>query len=200
MPATSAPYGFRAVRHPSGLVRSNPYAIATGYAANIFKGDPVKLVTASGTISLATTDGARASSTAADLIGIFAGVEYTDANGKRVVSSFWPTGTTATNIVAWVWDDPATVFEVQGNGTAYVQADIGDQVDSVLTNGTGSAGGSTLTGLSLASTGTVVGAGSQGQFRIVALAPAIDNAFGDAYVSVQVQIARSQYVANKTAI
>ena len=199
MPSTSAPYGFRAVKHPSGLVRSNPYVIASGYNANIFKGDTVKLVTATGTIALATTDGARASSTATDLLGVFAGVEYTDGQGKRVVSPFWPTGTVATNIVAWVWDDSATVFEVQGTGTAYVQADIGDQVDAVLTN-VGGVGGSTLTGLSQASTGTVVGAGSQGQFRVVAIAPAIDNAFGDSYVSVQVQMARPQYVAAKVAI
>ena len=198
MPSTSAPYGFRAVKHPSGLARANPYVIATGYAANIFSGDPVKLVTATGTIALATTDGARASSTATDLLGVFKGVEYTDGTGKRVVSNFWPTGTAATNVVAWVYDDPATVFEVQGTGTAYVQADIGDQADSVLTNST--TGGSTLTGLSFASTGTVVGAGSQGQFRIVAIAPAIDNAIGDSYVSVQVQMARPQFVAAKVAI
>jgi hypothetical protein len=45
-----------------------------------------------------------------------------------------------------------------------------------------------------------VGAGSVGDMRIIGLTPAVDNAFGDAYTVVQVQVSRSQYVATINAI
>ena len=58
MSATNAPYGFICAKHPSGQSRANEYQITSAYAANIFTGDPVKLVT-TGTIELATSDGTR---------------------------------------------------------------------------------------------------------------------------------------------
>ena len=200
MSSTNAPYGFRAARHPSGMVRSNPYTVASAYAANIFKGDPVRLVTA-GTIELGTADGTRTGALTQDLIGVFAGCEYTDAQGKRVVSPFWPGGQVATEIVAYVWDDPMTEFEVQSDGTLASSA-VGDQANTsnLNTNLYGVAGGSTLTGLSSATLGTLVGAGVQGQFRITEIYPAVDNAWGDSHVLVRVQIARHAYVTAKTAI
>jgi hypothetical protein len=36
--------------------------------------------------------------------------------------------------------------------------------------------------------------------RIIGLTPAVDNAFGDAFTVVQVQVSRSQYVATVNAI
>ena len=60
--------------------------------------------------------------------------------------------------------------------------------------------GSTTTGLSQAMLGTVVGAGSQGDFRIIDIAPYIDNEWGDSFVIVRVQISRHQYTANIVAI
>ena len=61
--------------------------------------------------------------------------------------------------------------------------------------------GSTSTGLSAATlSATLAGAGVQAQWRIVGFAGYVDNTPGDAFTIVQVQLARSQYVANKVAI
>ena len=73
MSSTSAPFGFRASFHNSGQMRPKAYTIASTYAANIFEGDPVKLVDA-GTVQLGTSDGTRSGTVAGILLlGIFAG-------------------------------------------------------------------------------------------------------------------------------
>jgi len=45
-----------------------------------------------------------------------------------------------------------------------------------------------------------VGSGSNGQFRIVDLAPYPDNAWGDAYTVVRVQVSNPQFVSSVNAI
>lgn len=186
MSATSAPYGFVPVRHPTGQVRSNPYPIAAAYATQINKGMPVILNT-NGTITAGTA--------AADLLGVFHGVEYTDTTGRRVVSNYWPSGgvTGATNIVAYVNDDPATIYSVQADGSIAATA-VGDQADVSNVGNQGS-------GFSQATlSATLAGAGVQAQFRILDVDRSVDNAWGDSYTKVLVQIARHQFVGNKVAI
>lgn len=198
MTAVAAPFGFRPAYHPSGLIRQAPYTIASGYAVNLFKGDPVKLVTA-GTIQLATSDGTRTGTVdGIEVLGVFAGVEYIDASGKPTVSNMWPTGTVATNIRAYVWTDKEIVFEVQATATL-TQAAIGDQCDF---GGFSAPGGSTSTGISSASlnASTIVGAGQQGQFSIQGFGLGPDNAVGDAYPIVQVTVAEHVYAAPFVAI
>jgi hypothetical protein len=186
MSDVSAPFGLRPSYHPTGMDRANKYTIASGYAANIFKGSPVILNT-NGTVVVGTA--------AADLLGVFAGCEYTDNTGKRNVSPFWPTGQVATDIVAYVYDDPDIVYEIQSNGSI-PQAAVGDQADLVNPGN-----GSVSTGQSSAAlSSTLAGAGAQAQFRILGFAGYVDNAPGDAFTIVQVQLARSQFVANKVAI
>ena len=57
--------------------------------------------------------------------------------------------------------------------------------------------GSTTTGLSQATlnSASAAGSGSQAQVRVVDLAPYVDNAWGDAYTIVRVQVARRQISA-----
>ncbi len=192
MSAVSAPFGFRPAYNPIGLERAKAYTIASAYNTQISKGQPVILNT-NGTV---TAGGA-----AADLLGIFAGVEYIDSNtGKPVVSTFWPANQAATNIRAWVWDDPNNVYEVQSDGSI-AQTAIGDQADvSNATNVTGSAaiGGNVLSACTLSS--TLAGGGAQAQFRIVGFGTQVDNLAGDAFTIVQVQIARHQFISNKVAV
>ena len=197
MSDTSAPYGFRPIRHPSGCIQARPYTIASGYAVNLFEGDPVKLVTA-GTIQLATSDGTRTGTTdTVDVLGVLAGVEYVDSTGKPNISNYWPTGQVATEIVAWVYDDPETEYAVQADGSIAATA-IGDQADFV---GFTAPGGSTQTGRSLAQLdATLVGAGTQAQFRIIQLFDAVNNEWGDSFTDVIVQIAEHTYVAEKAAV
>lgn len=200
MSATAAPFGLMPVKHPSGCVRAREYTIASGYAVNIFHGDPVKLVTA-GTIQLGTSDGTRTGTVDnISLLGSFAGVSYIDPTGKPVFSSYWPASQTVlsgTSPKAYVYDDPDTIFLIQANGSVAATA-IGDQGDFT---GFTAPGGSTSTGRSLVSlNSTLVGAGAQGQFRIVEFDHSVDNAAGDAYTKVLVQIAEHQYRAEAVAI
>lgn len=197
MSATSAPFGFRPSFHNSGQIRPKAYTIASTYAANIFNGDPVKLVDA-GTIQLGTSDGTRTGTVdGISLLGIFAGCEYSDATGKPTVSNFWPTGTTATNITAYVYDDPETLFDVEypnpSAGTT-VQTAVGEECDWTAT----APGGSTATGLS-ATYLTVIQATS-GQFQITGFHSFPNDSLTDAYVTATVRINEHQYKAAVNSI
>ena len=52
------------------------------------------------------------------LLGSFAGVEYTDVNGRRQYSKFWTSGLQTypgTYTLAYVWDDPENVYQIQAD-------------------------------------------------------------------------------------
>ena len=124
MANANAPCGFSPVRHKSGgQIRISNYTIASGYAANLGRGDPVELTGTGKNIQAAAGGNV-------DNLGIFAGVEYTDAQGQRQYSGYWASGTVGTDIVASVWDDPMIVFEVQGDSVA--EGDIGALADWTL--------------------------------------------------------------------
>ena len=192
MSSTSAPFGFRASYHNSGQMRPKAYTIASTYAANIFSGDPVKL-TDNGVVQLVTSDGTRTGTVdGISLLGIFAGCQYLDASGKPTISPFWPSGATGTEIVAWVYDDPETLFDVQytnpSAGTT-VQTAVGEECDWTVA----SPGGSTSTGLSNCQL-TAIQATS-GQFQITGFAYSIFDSITDAYVQVTVRINEHHYKA-----
>ena len=201
MSSTSAPFGFRPSYHNSGNIRPKAYTIATGFADNIFQGDPVRLTT-TGTIFLATTTGIRTGTVdGVPVLGIFAGVEYIDSLGKPTLSNYWPTGTSATNIVAWVYDDPETLFDVQyanpGTvGTTSVQVAVGGECD--WTKLTTSTGGSTSTGLS--ATYLTVLQTTSGQFEITGFSHNIADSLTDAYVTATVRINEHQYKASVNVV
>lgn len=187
MSAASAPYGFIPVRRrDGGQVNAAPYKIAAAYATAIHKNQVVKLVTAGGVEAAAVNE---------DVLGVLVGVEYTDSVGRRVVDTKWPSGgvASATDITAWVVDDPDTLYSVQADG-AVAETARGDQAD--LTNAGNNANGMSTSTLN----STLKGAGIQGQFRIEDLDRYVDNAWGDAFTRVLVSIARHQFVANKVAI
>ena len=194
MSSTSAPFGFRPSFHNSGQMRPKAYTIASTYAANIFSGDPVKL-TDSGVIQLGTSDGTRSGTTdGITLLGIFAGCQYLDATGKPTISPFWPSGVTATEIVAWVYDDPETLFDAQYNnpgtpGTDTVQTAVGEECDWVVA----SPGGSTQTGLSNTRLSAIQA--TSGQFQITGWAYNINDSLTDAYVVATVRINEHHYKA-----
>jgi hypothetical protein len=199
MSSTSAPFGFRASFHNSGQIRAKAYTVATGYAANIFSGDPVKLTDA-GVIELGTSDGTRSGTVdGVTLLGIFAGCQYDDASGKPTISPFWPTGTTATNITAWVYDDPETLFEVQYTnpgtpGVTTMQTAVGEECDWTVA----SPGGSTRTGLS--STQLTAIQSTSGQFQITGFGYEINDSITDAYAVVTVRINEHAYKAAVNSI
>ena len=190
MSTTNAPFGLRPSFHPSGLDRAVALAngIASGYSTGILKGQPVALNT-SGNIIAATAGSA--------FQGAFAGHEYTDLTGRRQISNQWIANTAYTtgSEVTYYYSDANIVYDIQADGSL-AQTSIGDQA-----NFTNIAAGSTTTGLSQCTISTsLVGAGNVGDLRIIGLYNGVDNAWGDAYTVVQVQVARSQYVATINAI
>jgi hypothetical protein len=199
MSSTSAPFGFRASFHNSGQIRPKAYTIASTYAANIFSGDPVKLVDA-GTVQLGTSDGTRSGTVDGILLlGIFAGCEFNDSLGKPTVSPYWPSGTTATNIVAYVYDDPETLFNTQYSnpgtpGTTTMQTAVGEEMDWVVA----SPGGSTSTGLSTTQIGVIQA--TSGQFQMTGFAGDINDSLTDAYIVAIVRINEHQYKAAVNSI
>lgn len=123
------PNGFTPLKHArGGVIRySEEYTIASGLAANIFSGDPVKLTGTGRNITVCAAGDTT--------IGIFAGCRYTNSQGEPIFSPYWPTGTVAADAKAMVYDDPDIIFEVQGDEDI-VEADIGNKADFVA--GTGS--------------------------------------------------------------
>ena len=190
MSSSNAPFGLRPAFHPSGLDRAQALAngIASGYSTDILKGQPVKLNSSGNIVVAAAGDSFQ---------GAFAGVEWTDTTGRRRVSNYWPASTAyqAGSCVAYFYNDPLIVYEIQADGSI-AQSAIGDEAD--LSNTTA---GSTVTGLSQATlSSTLAGAGNSAQMRIVDIAPYPDNAWGDAYTIVRVTINEAQFQASVNAI
>lgn len=185
MSTTSQPFGLRPSFSPSGVVRPTAYTILTGYASNILQNQPVKIGT-DGTIQAAAI-GDR-------FIGTFQGVEFTDSDGRRRVSNKWTASTAATDVIAYVTLDPTIVYEIQANGSIAV-TDIGKQADFTTITA-----GSTVTGLSalMLDTATLTDSGNA-SLRIIDIASGPDNAFGDSFTVVQVQISEHQNVADRAA-
>ena len=197
MSASSAPFGLRPAFHPSGLDRAQALAngIPSAFNTDIFKGQPVRYQTTAiggtlGTITPATTSGAWS--------GAFAGVQWTDTTGRARVSNYWPANTAYTtgSCVAYFYNDQNIVYEIQADGSM-AQTTIGNEF--TFTNVTV---GSTTTGLSQCTLGsaTAVGNGSQGQMRVVDIAPYPGNDWGDAYTIVRVVNSQSQFFGSVTAI
>ena len=163
MANVDAAFGFVPIRHMSGNApRTNKYTIASELAENIFKGDLV-IVIAAGTLTPHTA-------TETNNIGVFDGCSYTASDGSYVYSEYWPSGTTATDIIAYVYDDPYTVFKVQSAGTT-AQTNIGNCADVVA------GAGSTITGQSGFEISGTMAAGIA-TCKILALHETPDNAFG----------------------
>jgi hypothetical protein len=164
MANVDAAFGFVPIRHLSGngYSRANKYTITSGLAENIFTGDLV-IITADGVITPHTA-------TEVNNIGVFAGVSYTASDGSYVYSQYFPTGTTGSSIIAYVYDDPYTVFKVQSAGTP-AQTNIGNCADVVA--GTGS----TITGQSgFELSGTM--SNGTATCKILGLYEGPENAFG----------------------
>lgn len=184
MSSVNAPMGLVPVYHPSGEIRPITGSITSGYTSNIFQNSPVAYN--NGAVELAAA-GSRA-------IGSFIGVQYTDANGRRNFSNKWLASTTATEIVCWLTSDQQTVYKIQSTA-AINEDDIGEQAD--WSANTTSSGNST-TGLSSVTIGTPAASGNAG-LRIIGLTASPDNAWGDTYTWVNVQISEHQNTADVAA-
>tara|TARA_R100001163_G_C5055422_1_gene191884 strand:+ start:68 stop:619 length:552 start_codon:yes stop_codon:yes gene_type:complete len=163
MANVDAAFGFVPIRTMSGFApRANKYTITSTLAENIFTGD-LCIIDSSGVLTPHTA-------TEVNNIGVFAGVSYTASDGSYVYSQYWPTGTTATNIIAFIYDDPYTVFKVQSAGSP-AQTNIGNCADVVAGTGSTTTGQSGFEISATMANGTATA-------KIIALHDAPDNAFG----------------------
>jgi hypothetical protein len=116
------------------------YKIASGTATAIFQGDTVTFGVSTGA---STGFIVKHTPGAANILGVFLGCNYTDPTSKKPVwRNYYPGGIAASDIVAFIVDDPYAQFLVQASGVAGVTA-IGKNADLVQT-----VAGNTTTGVS----------------------------------------------------
>ena len=147
-----AAFGMRHVGRIGGPATNvqNRYRIAANYGTAIFKGDMVMQVTGGGVEVHA--DGGTV-----PIVGVFNGCRYTDpTSGKETFSNFYPASTNASDIEAFIIDDPMAIFEIQADA-AFPVADLFGNCDIVYT-----CSGSTTTGLSGAELDVTTGATTAG--------------------------------------
>lgn len=170
MTNANSPVGLRPIRHRHGSrIVQNPYSIAAAYATKIHRGTIVELTGTSMQIQVAAADNP-------DNLGVFAGCEYNNAQGKRIFSKYWPADSAATEIIAHVWDDPQLIFEAQygiAAGETPAVTDLGTGIKWVV--GTGS----DVTGLSGLYLDHANKATTNTQLRLERLVPRDDNTMGD---------------------
>lgn len=214
------PFGLKPAYHPSGLDRAvpfvgtNSYSNGVSYSANyslsagqsFFQYTPVAITT-TGQLTLANQAAASGK-----VYGSFDGVEYTNSDGRRAVAKSISLVALAasTQVIFWIFADPALVYEIQVNGSATTSAvgteynfdtTAGSTVSDGYTIGIGGSGFSTTALLA-----TAVGTGVQGQVRVVGLGreaayPAGNtNAWGDAFTIVQVQISNNAFAAPSVSV
>ena len=139
-PANMAPAGFLPVNLLGGRVYNQAIRqilIASGYAQNIGYGDLVTYTTDGTIIRVDTTSGAKAAFATAP-VGIFLGCQYSEGSGLRYTlnAQYWPSGTVASDAVAYVCEDPDAIFQVtltNGSGVTYTasaatQATVGNNI------------------------------------------------------------------------
>lgn len=137
-PTIDAPYGLV----PVGLIGGRPYSgatrrmkIASNYGTAIGKGDLVKRVN-DGTIE---RDGSTTAFPATGTLGIFMGCSYTDPNTSQLTfNNSYPASTVASDIEAFVADDPDLIMKVAICSSGTTMATLGRTVignkTSVISN------------------------------------------------------------------
>ena len=124
-------FGLRPYRKLDGtplVGAQNRYTIASNYGTAIFQGDLVQPTTA-GNIERHTPNTSDA------VVGVFNGVFYTDpTTSKPTFKNFYPGSIVASDITAFVIDDPDAVFLADADA-AFTRADLFKNYS--LTNTTG---------------------------------------------------------------
>jgi hypothetical protein len=127
MGSVNAPFGLRVTGrlNNGSLEVFRQYPIASGYAANIAAGDIVQL-TDNGTSTTITKQTATGDTNAdIAMLGVFVGCSYTDpSTGQVTFSNMWPTGTVASDALAFVVDDPQALYVVQADEAITNSLDI----------------------------------------------------------------------------
>jgi hypothetical protein len=163
--------------------------IASNYGTAIFYGDFVKTV-AAGTIEKDT------GTTALTPTGVFMGCFYTDPTTKQpTYSQFYPASTVASDIKAYVLDDPHVLMKMQGDATL-AQTAIGNNVSMVQTAGSTDIGRSK----NAVDSSTIAATTATLPLRIIDFVDGPDSSVGDAYTDVIVKFNVGHQYLNTTGI
>ena len=192
MAASATPMG----AEPVGCLSSNGsftgkvrhYKIASGYGTAIFYGDFVKLVS-SGTVEKDT------GTTACTPVGVFVGVSYTDPNtSQKTFSQTYPASTSASDISAYVVDDPFVEMKMQSD-QSIAQTGLGNNAAVVQTAGSTSIGRSknAVDGSTIATTNTL-------PVKIIEFVEGPDSAVGDSFTDVIVVFNAGHQLTNTTGV
>jgi len=190
---TLAPYGLKPINLLGGQSYAGStrlYAIPASYAVNIQVGDPVIIVNTGstrGTLARfnATTTATTVTSTGGGFgfVGVFMGCTYTDPTYGKVFRQTYVAGNTATDIQAYVVDDPDALFQMQADNTL-AQTALGTNaaiIQTVAGTNTYVASGVALQASSIATTSTL-------PVTIVDFVNSPTSAIGDAFTDVIVRI------------
>jgi hypothetical protein len=119
-PVIDAPYGLKPVNLIGGQVfagSTRMIPIVQAYGTGLFNGDVVQMA-ATGTVAATTlaipTTSQAAQTAVPATVGVFVGCEYSPPSGPifgKQRAQYWPAGTNAIDAVAYVVDDPDTVFQ-----------------------------------------------------------------------------------------
>ena len=173
-PTIDKPYGLKPINLYGGTPfagATRQYRIASGYNTAIFYGDVVEMIN-DGTIIKSAITNARSTVTTSQVIGVFLGCSYVNAQGQLIFSQYFPANTTAptgTYITANIVNDPNTLFKaVIATGTTANDATsgllpssttqftvIGTNVELVQNTGLTSTGDSRVAVAASATTGTL---------------------------------------------
>jgi hypothetical protein len=169
----------------TGKVRH--YKIASGYGTAIFYGDFVKLVS-SGTVEKDT------GTTSLTPVGIFVGVSYTDpTTNQKTFSQTYPASTSASDISAYVVDDP--FVELMQSDQSIAQTGLGNNAAVVQTAGSTSIGRSknAVDGSTIATTNTL-------PVKIIEFVDGPDSSVGDSFTDVIVIFNAGHQLTNTTGV
>jgi hypothetical protein len=152
-----------------------------GEATNIFNGQVV-IIGADGYIAISTATGADVTTnnlggSGVGAIGVFVGCEYTNAQGQRIWSQYYPSGTTG-DVRAKVVTDPNVIFQAQLDGSG-AQTVLGTNTFFAAVQSTST--GSTQTGNSTSALDATVQT-TAAAFRIVGFASTPGDSYTDVYV------------------
>jgi hypothetical protein len=194
MASTNSPYGLRPINLLGGQSyagSTRKYAIPATYDVNIQYGDPVLITntgTTRGTLARfnATTTATTVTNTGGGFgfVGVFVGVTITDPVYGAVFRQNYTAGNTATDIMAYVVDDPDALFQVQANGQLN-QTALGCNAALIQTVA-GSSGVNINSGVSLQASS--IGTAATLPVRIVDFVDSTTSQIGDAFTDVIVRI------------
>jgi hypothetical protein len=192
MASTNSPYGLRPINLLGGqgfAGSTRLYAMISGYSVAIQYGDPVILFAGGvgvggGVRRMNAVTTATQQTNSATLLGVFVGCSYTDPVYGKVFRQNYPGSITASDLQAYVVDDPDTLFQAQFNGSA-AQYYLGSNCGLIQTVA-GSSSANINSGLSLnlasaADTATL-------PIRVVDFVNSTTSTVGDAFTDVIVRI------------